>query len=104
MDKVALVKRNTMVYEWSERIKACKSSGLTVVRWCHENGINPKTYYYHLRTLRERICEQIPIPVACPANENAAAIRITHNSGMTVEIAGGASAEEIEAVIRALKC
>jgi len=104
MDKVALVKQNTLAYEWSEKIKACKNSGLTVVCWCRENGINPKTYYYHLRMLRERICDQISVPVAYHVSENPAAIRITHNSGITVEIACGTSEKEIEAVIRALKC
>ena len=37
--------------EWQERIRACRSSGLSVTRWCVENQISPKTYYRW-----ERIC------------------------------------------------
>lgn len=31
--------------EWQERIRACRTSELSVTRWCEENGINSKTYY-----------------------------------------------------------
>lgn len=37
--------------EWQERIHTCRSSGLSVTRWCTENQISPKTYYRW-----ERIC------------------------------------------------
>ena len=35
--------RNLM--EWSQRVADCRSSGLSVTRWCAEHGIKPKTYY-----------------------------------------------------------
>ena len=31
---------------WIERIKACKSSGMTATDWCGQNGISVKSYYY----------------------------------------------------------
>lgn len=102
MDKVSIVKREIQAAEWAERIKACQTSGQTVTKWCEENGIAPKTYYYHLRKIREKVCEQIPIPVG-RLSENHGGIRIT-TSGLTVEITDGTSAEAIEAVIRAIQC
>ena len=35
--------RNLM--EWSQRVADCRSSGLSVTRWCAEHSIKPKTYY-----------------------------------------------------------
>lgn len=63
MDEIALIREQVRSAEWTERIRQCRESGLTVTEWCRENSINPKTYYYHLRKLRKEICEQIPVPV-----------------------------------------
>ena len=63
MDEIAIVKKQAQKAEWTEKIRKCSESGLTVSEWCRENGINLKTYYYHLRKLRKEICEQIPVPV-----------------------------------------
>ena len=63
MDEISIVKKQVQKAEWTERIRKCSESGLTVSEWCRENGINLKTYYYHLRKLRKKICEQIPVPV-----------------------------------------
>ena len=30
--------------EWSEQIRAQQNNGLTVQKWCRENGISPKEY------------------------------------------------------------
>lgn len=106
MDKVTLLKRKTASAEWAERIRECRNSGATVAQWCESNGINPKTYYYHLRKLREQICEQIPVPVqAYEENPSVSfAVTVRDASGISVEIADGTSPATIEAVIRALKC
>lgn len=31
---------------WTTRIMACRSSGMTVRAWCRKNGLSEKTYYY----------------------------------------------------------
>ena len=36
---------------WTARIMACRSSGMTVRAWCRENGLSEKTYYYWQRRL-----------------------------------------------------
>ena len=57
--KVQKVKRQIMLREWSEQIKAREQSGLSVSRWCAENGVNQKTYYYRLRRVREELIEAL---------------------------------------------
>ena len=31
--------------EWSRRMADCRSSGMSVARWCSEHNVNLKTYY-----------------------------------------------------------
>ena len=31
--------------EWSQKVADCRQSGLSVKRWCSENGTSVKTYY-----------------------------------------------------------
>ena len=45
MNEIALVKKQVIEAEWTEKIRQCRESGLTVAEWCRQNSINPKTYY-----------------------------------------------------------
>ncbi len=53
---------------------------MTVQKWCEENGINVKTYYYHLRKLREKCVSKAPaiVPLAVPKQTDG--IHIEKNS------------------------
>ena len=31
--------------EWSRHVADCRSSGMSVTRWCTEHNVKPKTYY-----------------------------------------------------------
>ncbi len=42
---IATVKNEFRLTEWSAQIQAQKSSGLTVHKWCEENGVNVNTVY-----------------------------------------------------------
>ena len=42
---IATVKNEFRLTEWSTQIQAQKSSGLTVHKWCEENGVNVNTVY-----------------------------------------------------------
>ena len=55
---------------WEERIKQCKESGLMVKEWCSKNKFIVKTYYYHLKRLRNKNCEQTPVAVAILPSEH----------------------------------
>lgn len=37
--------RRQRLLEWSQKVAECRSSGMSVKRWCSENGTTPKTYY-----------------------------------------------------------
>ena len=46
---IATVKNEFRLTEWSAQIQAQKSSGLTVHKWCEENGVNVNTRcWFHL--------------------------------------------------------
>lgn len=66
MDQVTLAKNQMRSENWRSLISACQQSGQTIVNWCHENGINTKTYYYWLQKLRkqELSSKELPIPVS----------------------------------------
>ena len=57
------VKRNSHLAEWSEMVRACKSSGLTVRAWCEEQGLNEKTYYHR----QKQVCNALPEKICRPA-------------------------------------
>ena len=54
---ITTVKRDVKLQGWMEQIKAQQESGMTVTAYCAQNGINHKTYYYHLRKVREHCME-----------------------------------------------
>ena len=64
---ISEVKQEIRLREWSEQIERQQSSGLSVEQWCVENRINPKTYYYRLRRVREQcVAVQPSIVVLAP--------------------------------------
>ena len=73
------VKRDVQLQEWTEQIKAQQESGMTVKAYCAQNGINIKTYYYHLRKVQEHCLKSEPaiVPVAVPRSNSD--IRIEKN-------------------------
>ena len=51
------VKHQAKLSEWRERVAVCRSSGLSVKRWCQENGCSPKTYYRWERKIFGKVQE-----------------------------------------------
>ena len=47
MDEMTIQRagRQQNLLAWSQRVADCRSSGLSVNRWCAEHDIRPKTYY-----------------------------------------------------------
>ena len=39
---ITAVKQEVRMRDWAEQIEAQQTSGMTVQKWCEENGINPK--------------------------------------------------------------
>lgn len=111
--KISLVKQRVSNEVWAERIHDCRASGLTVAEYCRQNELAPKTYYYHLRKLREQLCcgfeeqteMQTPVRIGeLPSTVRSATVTVCDVSGITVEIEDGTSVETIKTIIQALKC
>ncbi len=106
--------------EWSRRVADCRSSGLSVTRWCTEHSIKPKTYYNwqkkvfaamlaqqqaELSDMAPRFAE-LPAPAeetqltaAEKQKDLVASVRIGEAS---LDVYGGASAEIVSTLCRVL--
>ena len=108
MDRIMEIKNKVRISEWSDMIRACRGSGLTVRQWCNSNGINIKTYYYRLRKVREALCEDTHDIVQIPINSvNAVSVTssIKINAGnLNVELPDTIPAATLRSVIEVLKC
>lgn len=102
---ITSIKTDIRWKEWEEQIREQTSSGLTAKEWCRQNNINVKTYYYHLRRVREKLCEQrtqeiIPVSIGSEkpgANE----IRMEKN-GLQISLPSDVPAETLTALVREL--
>ena len=108
IDRIMEIKNKVRISEWSEMVRDCRGSGLTVQQWCNSNGINIKTYYYRLRKVREALCEDTHDIVQIPINSvNAVSITssIKINAGnLNVELPDTIPAATLRSVIEVLKC
>lgn len=98
---ISEVKKEIRLREWSEQIERQQSSGMSVEQWCVENRINPKTYYYRLRRVREQCVVAQPsiVPIAIP--DECGNIRIEKN-GITITLPCGVAPEILIALVREL--
>lgn len=117
--------RQQNLLTWSQRVAECRSSGLSVNRWCAEHDIRPKTYYNWQKKVFTAMIEQqkmlveapktqsrfaelpapapepAPVPAAEPGQKNSlvASIRVGHAS---LDIYAGADAEVVATLCRVL--
>ena len=93
---------------WTTRIMACRSSGMTVRAWCRENGLSEKTYYYWQRRLFQALSEQQTVyktafaEVTTPVCSGSVAVTV-RIAGAVADIHPGADAATVETVLRILK-
>lgn len=100
------INQESTIALWAERISACRSSELTVVQWCKENGICVQTYYRWQKKLfvmaqaqqKSRFAEITP----SVRNDNRIAVTV-RISGAEADICNGADAATVETVLRILK-
>lgn len=95
------VKRDVQLQEWTEQIKAQQESGMTVTAYCAQNGINIKTYYYHLRKIREHCLESEPAIVSVAVPRSNSDIRIEKN-GLQISLPADISADTLLALVHEL--
>ena len=99
MNDIAKIKQDVKLRQWAEMIQQIKESGLTVSQWCTENGVNIKTYYYHLRKVRNQFIESAPSIVPLTIPETKSDIIIEKND-IKISLPSDISAEILVAVIR----
>jgi lambda repressor-like predicted transcriptional regulator len=107
---------------WLDLIAQCRKSGLTDRQWCLANGVSPSTFYYHIKTLRNKACDipmiiqseqsshqdVVPIsfidenPVTKTKPTELAAVRISLH-GMNIEILNHAEQSVIANTLLALQ-
>ncbi|MBR0485028.1 MAG: IS66 family insertion sequence element accessory protein TnpB [Oscillospiraceae bacterium] len=98
---VTTVKQQMKLREWAEQIEARRASGMTVQSWCAENGMNVKTYYYHLRKVREQCVESVPEIVSLTMPQQTGDIHIEKN-GLQISLPADISKETLLALVQEL--
>ena len=98
---VTTVKQQMKLREWADQIKARRASGMTVQSWCAENGMNVKTYYYHLRKVREQCVESVPEIVPLTMPQQTGDIHIEKN-GLQISLPANISKETLIALVQEL--
>ena len=63
---VRTMKHAAKLAEWSERVQACRSSGLPVKEWCERNNVCSKTYYTWERVYLAEVGKRLSIPAELP--------------------------------------
>ena len=127
MDEMTIQRagRQKNLLAWSQRVAECRSSGLSVNRWCAEHDIKPKTYYNwqkkvfsamieqqkmlvevtetqsHFAELSAPVPKAAPVPAAEPGQKNSliASIRVGNAS---LDIYAGADAEVVTVLCKVL--
>ena len=111
------VRHEMLKKKWSQLIKDCHDSGLTVKRWCQENDVRESQYYYWLKIIREESlvqagtlaitrdtqfaevspqCEIIRSP-----SQNTCVV--LHSGDFEIEILNGADPETLANILSVLK-
>lgn len=98
---ITAVKQEVRMRDWAEQIEAQQASGMTVQKWCAENEINPKTYYYHLRKLREKCVASAPAIVPLAVSKQTDGIHIEKN-GLQISLPVDMPAETLIALVHEL--
>ena len=95
--------RQEKVAVWSERIAACRSSGISVRDWCEGNGISTASYYKwqkKLFCLAAQTAPQFAEVCVAPAAKISATV---HLGNVSVDIHSGADAETTAMVLQILQ-
>ena len=98
---ITTVKQELRLQKWMEQIKAQQESGMTVTAYCAQNGINIKTYYYHLRKVREQYLESKPAIVSVVIPRATSDIHIEKN-GLQISLSADISADTLLALVHEL--
>ena len=111
MEKAASLQRANQqqrLVEWSRRVEACRSSGLSVGQWCQENGIAVSTYFSWQRKVFQALTEaqeitfaEVPVlEYSQPSGHVAASLEV---NGIQIQVYEGADKATLQALLQAVK-
>lgn len=108
MDSLQRANQQQRLAEWSRRVEACRNSGLSVGRWCWENGIAVSTYFswqkkvfQTLKELQEVTFAEVPVMERTqPSGHIVAAMEV---SGVRIQVYEGADGATLQAILQAAK-
>jgi len=90
---VRTMKHAAKLAEWSEKVQACRSSGLPVRQWCEQNNVCIKTYYTWERVYLAEVSKQLVIPEPLSAARSSQIVRVDPNQmPIEAEVIGAAAA------------
>ena len=99
--EIQTVKNQMTLKNWAQEVAECQSSGMTVSAWCELHGINVKTYYYHLRRVRESLLTESHV---VPLSTKNISDNIEIFSGdMRITLPCGCPEETLSTVLKVLK-
>ena len=99
--EIQTVKNKMTLKNWAQEVAECQSSCMTVSAWCELHGINVKTYYYHLRGVREGLLTENRV---VPLNTKSISDNIEIFSGdVRITLPCGCSVETLSTVLKVLK-
>ena len=112
MEQTASIQRANQqerLVEWSQRVEACRNSGLSVGQWCQENGIAVSTYFSWQRKVFQALKEaqkvtfaEVPIMMEHSqlSGHIVAAMEV---SGVRIQVYEGADGATLQAILQAAK-
>ena len=99
--EIQTVKNQMTLQNWAQEVAECQSSGMTVSAWCELHGINVKTYYYHLRRVRESLLTESRV---VPLSTKNISDNIEIFSGdLRITLPCGCPEETLSTVLKVLK-
>lgn len=98
---IRAIKQEVRQQKWSAQIEAQQAREMTVQQWCAQNGVNPKTYYYHLKKVREQYLGSAPAIEPVDVPECSSDIRIEKN-GLQISLPTDVNPEILLALVREL--
>ena len=99
--EIQTVKNQMTLQNWAQEVAECQSSGVTVSAWCKLHGMNVKTYYYHLRQVRESLLTESRV---VPLSAKSISDNIEIFSGdVRITLSCGCSGETLSTVLKVLK-
>lgn len=99
--EIQTTKNQRTLQNWAQEVAECQSSGMTVSAWCELYGKNVKTYYYHLRRVREELLTESRV---VPLSAKSISDNIEIFSGnVRITLPCGCSEETLSTVLKVLK-